>query len=91
MVVDPKTNRPLYSRGFASVYGEWETTDEAKEHSRTFHESLRFPVPGSPVQIVLKKRGRDGLFHEVWTFALDPDDPTVDRTSRRPRPGRGRS
>ena len=27
VVVDRDTNRPLYSRGFASVYGEWETTD----------------------------------------------------------------
>jgi hypothetical protein len=81
VVVDPKTNRPLYSRGFASVYGEWETTDEAKERSRTFHESLRFPAPHSAAQIVLKKRGRDGLFREVWTFAIDPDDPSVDRTS----------
>ena len=24
------TNRVVYSRGFASIYGEWETTDEAK-------------------------------------------------------------
>src|SRR5262249_51472768 len=29
-VIDRSTNRVLYSRGFASVYGEWETTDEAK-------------------------------------------------------------
>src|SRR5919106_1590084 len=35
----------LYSRGFASIYGEWETTAEAKQISRTFHESLRFPWP----------------------------------------------
>src|SRR5262249_53225822 len=29
-VRDRTTNRLLYSRGFASIYGEWETTDEAK-------------------------------------------------------------
>jgi IgA Peptidase M64/Peptidase M64 N-terminus len=81
VVVDAKTNRPLYSRGFASVYGEWETTDEAKERNRTFHESLRFPAPVSAVQVVLKKRGRDGLFREVWSVSVDPDDPAVDRTS----------
>ena len=33
-VRDAKTNRVLYSRGFASVYGEWETTDEAgRDHA----------------------------------------------------------
>ena len=35
----------LYSRGFSSIYGEWETTGEAKEMNRTFSESLRFPAP----------------------------------------------
>src|SRR3954467_11292289 len=40
-VRDADTNRILYSRGFASIYGEWETTDEAKTLRRTFQESLR--------------------------------------------------
>src|SRR3974377_85308 len=40
-VIDRKTNRVLYSRGFASICGEWETTDEAKETRRTFSESIR--------------------------------------------------
>src|SRR5215207_7369000 len=44
-VRDAKTARVLYSRGFASIYGEWETTDEAKTVRRTFQEPLRFPAP----------------------------------------------
>src|SRR5438067_13097596 len=39
-IIDRRTNRVLYSRGFASVYGEWETTDEAKQMRRTFQESV---------------------------------------------------
>src|SRR5690606_15262547 len=42
-VVHPETGAVLYSRGFASIYGEWETTPEARTTHRTFHESLRFP------------------------------------------------
>ncbi len=80
-VLDRATNRVVYSRGFASICGEWETTDEAKKEFRTFHESLRFPEPGGPVQVVLKKRGAAGLFREAWSVAVDPADPTVDRTS----------
>src|ERR1041385_4533987 len=53
-VRDQKTNRVLYSRGFASIYGEWETTDEAQKIMRRFSESLRFPAPDAPVEIVLK-------------------------------------
>ena len=83
-VIDPLTQGTLYSRGFASIYGEWETTGEARRIHRTFHESLRFPEPPGPVQVVLKKRGPDGLFHEVWSVAVDPGDPTLDRTGPPP-------
>src|SRR4051794_19672502 len=70
-VHDKATGRLLYSRGFSSIYGEWETTPEAKEAARTFSESLRFPAFEAPVQVVLKKRHeKSGLFREVWTFAL---------------------
>src|SRR6185436_14706634 len=55
-VRDRANNRLLYSRGFASIYGEWESTDEAKNMNRTFSESLRFPAPQAPAQVVLKKR-----------------------------------
>src|SRR5438046_3332578 len=38
-IIDRATNQPVYSHGFASVFGEWETTDEAKDRAGTFHES----------------------------------------------------
>ncbi|HEX9189679.1 MAG TPA: M64 family metallopeptidase, partial [Vicinamibacteria bacterium] len=83
-VIDRATNRPLYSRGFASLCGEWETTPEAKTTHRTFHESLRFPEPPGPVQVVLKKRDARGLFREAWSVAVDPGDPAIDRTGSPP-------
>src|SRR5919108_2261302 len=55
-VVDVASGTVIYSRGFSSIYGEWETTGEAKEINRTFSESLRFPMPDKPVRIVVKKR-----------------------------------
>jgi IgA Peptidase M64/Peptidase M64 N-terminus len=86
-VRDLATNRLLYSRGFNSIYGEWETTGEAKERWRTFHESLRFPRPARAAQVVLKKRDARNLFHEAWTFSFDPDDPAAVDASRPPSPG----
>ena len=85
-VVDRRTNRVVYSRGFASIFGEWETTDEAKDGSRTFHESLRFPMPPGPVQIVLRKRDRQNAFREAWSFLLDPADPAILRTPAKGAP-----
>jgi hypothetical protein len=85
-VADAASKRPLYSRGFASVYGEWETTGEAKQATRTFHESLRFPRPEAPVLVALKKRDAKNAFREVWTVAVDPKDMFVD-DAKPPSPG----
>jgi hypothetical protein len=79
-VRDAKTKELLYSRGFASIYGEWETTDEAKTIKRTFQESLRFPAPTAPVSIVLKKRDAKNNFQDIWTTTIDPADQFVDRS-----------
>jgi hypothetical protein len=71
-VRNKSTGALLYSRGFASVYGEWETTAEYKTAHRTFHESLRFPWPKSTVAITLSKRQNDNRFSPVWTTDVDP-------------------
>ena len=71
-VVDAESGQVIYSRGFCSIYGEWETTGEARTLHRTFHESLRFPWPKEPVRIVLQKRGEGNVFQEIWSFDLDP-------------------
>jgi hypothetical protein len=75
---DRASNRLLYSRGFASIFGEWETTAEARTAARTFSESLRFPAPAAPFQVILKKRGSDQAFREAWTLLVDPRDQEVD-------------
>jgi len=84
-VIDRKTNRTIYSRGFASIYGEWESTDEARQGlHRSFHESLRFPWPKGPVQVVVKKRDRENAFRETWSTIIDPASRFVTATETRP-------
>lgn len=78
-VVDVATQQVVYSRGFASIYGEWETTGEAKSAWRVFEESQRFPEPRAPVQLVLRKRAGDGTFRELFAQLIDPTSRFVDR------------
>ena len=80
-VRDRASGRVLYSRGFASIYGEWETTDEAASSNRTFHESLRFPMPDAPVQVVLRKRDAKNVFRQIWTTDIDPKGMFVDTST----------
>ena len=63
----------IYSRGFASVYGEWETTPEVRSAHRTFHESVRMPWPMRPVRVVIQKRqAANNEFADVWSTEIDP-------------------
>ncbi len=71
-VRDRGTNLVLYAQGFASIYGEWETTAEARTLRRSYSESVRFPFPTRPVQVSLLKRGADNAFREVASFLVDP-------------------
>jgi hypothetical protein len=84
-VVDRRTNSVIYSRGFASIYGEWETTPEAKTTAGTFHETARFPWPRREVQVVLKKRDARNAFHECWSVLIDPASRFVNRARLAPK------
>jgi hypothetical protein len=80
-VADAASGRALYSRGFSSIYGEWETTAEAKTMNRTFSESLRFPRIEKPAKIVVKKRDARNVFVEIWAVTIDPADKFVDSSA----------
>jgi hypothetical protein len=83
-VIDRDTNQVAFSKGFASVYGEWETTPESKLRPATFHESLRFPWPKKPVQVTLKKRDAENAFQQIWSVVVDPESRFVNPAPARP-------
>lgn len=65
------SGKVLYSRGFASIFGEWQTTLEAESWG-TFHESVRFPWPLKPVILMISKRDPKNQFVKIWETAIDP-------------------
>jgi hypothetical protein len=83
-VTDFASGKPIYSRGFCSIFAEWATTADAKEMARTFSESLRFPMPIAAAQVTLKKRDAQNKFVQVWSFSLDPSDIFIDRSKTLP-------
>ena len=71
-VIDKESKTLLYTRGFASIFGEWQTIPEASEKWGTFHESIRFPWPLRPVTVILQKRDSINNFSTIWTTDVDP-------------------
>ena len=76
-VIDRESGVLLYSKGFGSVFGEWQTIPEASENWGTFHESIRFPWPKKPVSVILMKRNPSNNFESVWTIDIDPSSRLV--------------
>ena len=76
-VQDPQTGKILYSRGYSSIYGEWETTPEAKKEWGVFHESVRFPWPIEKIKLVIYIRNREQEFEQAWSYLVNPDDRKV--------------
>lgn len=78
-VFDSETGTLLYSRGFCSIFGEWQTTEQAKSVSRSFSESIRFPWPKSKVKVTLSSRDSLYQFQEKWNVELDPANVNYNR------------
>jgi len=76
-VQDLHTSTVLFNRGFASIFGEWQTIPEAEKKWGTFHESVRFPWPIKPVKLIMKKRDSKNQFVKVWETEIDPKSRSV--------------
>ncbi len=83
-VVDDATGASLFEQGFSTLFGEWQTTDEAKEVTRVFHETVRFPEPRGPVRLEILSRNRKGALQSVFVQRIDPASHLVRESPRRP-------
>ena len=64
----------IYSRGYSSLFREWQTTAEAKVTTRSFTETIVCPLPRKACTIVLYSRNSKGNFEERFTYAFEPDN-----------------
>ncbi len=72
-VYDLKTNNLIYSRGFSSLFQEWQTTKEAKKIKKTLSETLVFPYPKDSVRVEIHNRDRNNKFVKQHEFIVDPN------------------
>ncbi len=83
-VYDQRSNALIFSRGYSTMFNEWQTTDDAKTSYHTFSETLRMPMPAQAIQLTISRRDAQMAFHEIWSVAIDPTRPgEVNRERRR--------
>jgi hypothetical protein len=73
-VYDNSTQVLIYSRGFSTLFQEWQTSDEAKTTSRSFYETIVFPFPKKTVKVEIHKRNRDGNLEKKFELLVNPKD-----------------
>jgi hypothetical protein len=73
-VFDLASGKLLYSKGFCTLFQEWQTTAEAKKTDRSFYEVATFPFPKNKVKFSIDIRGRDGIFTQLYETEIDPAD-----------------
>lgn len=80
-VYDKASNKLIYSKGFCTLFQEWQTTAEAKEIDRSFREVATMPFPKKEIRFVISERKRDGKFVEIYETDIDPDNYFILRES----------
>ncbi|MDQ7008221.1 MAG: M64 family metallopeptidase [Acidobacteriota bacterium] len=74
-LIEPQSGQRVYSRGFSSLFDEWQTTAEAGQgRRRAMVETLRLPLPRIAMELVIEARGEQG-FARVFRWPLDPAAP----------------
>lgn len=72
-VADDSTGEVIYSRGYSTLFREWQTTAEADSVTRAFSETVVMPYPKKPVRIIFYSRDTMNHFREQYTIKADPD------------------
>lgn len=71
-VFNLEDKKEIYSRGFSTLYQEWQTTEESKNTIRSMQGSVRFPFPKAKVIIEIYRRDRKNIFRKIFEKDIDP-------------------
>lgn len=70
-VVDLAEEKVIYSRGYSTLFAEWQTTDEAKKTRKTFTETVVMPFPKKDVRVDFYSRNDLGEFQKMFEYLVD--------------------
>ncbi len=71
-IIDAASGETIYSRGFCTLWNEWQTTAEASRTRKAMSESVVFPSPKNDVRIEIFTRDRAGRFIKKFEQEISP-------------------
>jgi hypothetical protein len=73
-VYDEASNTLIYSRGYSTLFSEWQTTEEANQTYKTFSETVTFPFPKEPVVVKFYGHNRKNELLKKFEYRIDPEN-----------------
>lgn len=81
-VYDLASNEPIYSRGYTTLFWEWQATAEADHSNFAACESVVMPYPRNDVRIEICGRDAKGNFEKRFEKVLDVDSYFIKKDRR---------
>lgn len=73
-VYDKEANVLIYSRGYSTIFNEWQTTEEAKHTTKTFNETVVFPFPKKPILVKFYASDRKNEWIKKFEYEVNPEN-----------------
>lgn len=74
LACDHESGKVLFSRGFVSLFKEWQATPEAKHLKRSYYHVATMPFPRKTIDFILEARNDKGVFTELFRYTINPTD-----------------
>ncbi len=71
---DDETDKLIFSKGYATLFNEWQTTDEAKTIVKTFSETVTMPFPKKNIRVVFYSRDAENNLTKKLEYKMDPQN-----------------
>ncbi|MGE5399693.1 MAG: M64 family metallopeptidase [Ignavibacteriales bacterium] len=72
MVYDSSSNTLVYSKGYSTLFSEWQTTAESKLTVKTFSETVTLPFPKHTIRAEFLSRNKNGQFEKKFEYFVNP-------------------
>lgn len=73
VVKDHDSGKEIYSRTYATLFSEWQTTDEAKQTIKSFSETVVFPYPKENVIVEFYSRDKKNILQKKFEYIVNPN------------------
>lgn len=73
-VYDAATDSLIYSRGYCTLFNEWQATDEARSVRKSYAESVVMPYPKDKVRVEIIARDKRQRESRIFEMTVDPSD-----------------